>query len=255
MAILRDSFGNEIRNLDNLGNEAVIDTRVFLQNINTLNGEVTLDCNSINSAVVDIRGTFVGTFVLEGTINGTDYFQLPTINILTEIFINNITTVGSYIVHLPAACKKLRIRCSAYTSGIANIYLRGNSGDNIIYSKPIPTTSSVTATAAVSTALTLTIPAPGANMFHYITKIIISKYCGVSLTASATPIIVTTTNLATTPSFDFKTLGSLGDSERIALDFTSNPLKSTTNNTATTIVCPVAAGVIWRVNVFYYVGS
>jgi hypothetical protein len=36
----------------------------------------------------------------------------------------------------------------------------------------------------------------------------------------------------------------------------NNPLKSSVANTNTTIVCPVpGAAVLWRVNVYYYVGA
>ena len=255
MAILKDSFGNEIRGLDTLGGETLTDTRTITQNISALNGEIVFDCANTNSLVFDVRGTFVGTFVAEATINGTDYFSIPLFIPTSEIWATTLTASGVWLAHLPSGCRRVRIRCSAYTSGTAIVAMRGSEGDNIFYAKPLPTTASVTSTAASGAALTLTVPAGGVGLFHYITKIVISKYCAAALTASAAPIIVTTTNLATTPSIDFKTLGALGDSERIELDFTGNPLKSTTANAATTIVCPIATGVIWKVNVFYYNGA
>ena len=255
MAILKDSFGNEIRNLDTIGGEVLIDTRTTVRNIAALNGEVILDCANTKAVALDVRGTFVSTLVVEATINGNDYFSVPFFVSTSEIWATTITANGIWICHLPSGCKRVRVRASAYTSGTALVSLRSSAGDNLSYAKPLPTTASVTTTAASGAALTLSVPTPGIGLFHYITKIVINKYCAATLTAGAAPIIVNTTNIATTPSIDFKTLGSIGDSERIELDFTGNPLKSTTANTATTIVCPVVAGVLWKVSVFYYVGA
>ena len=44
MAIIKDSQGNEINSLVQLGGETITDNRVVLQTINTLNGEVFIDC-------------------------------------------------------------------------------------------------------------------------------------------------------------------------------------------------------------------
>lgn len=255
MAILKDSFGNEIRNLDTVGGEVLIDTRTTVQNIAALNGEVILYCANTNAVALDVRGTFVATLVVEATIDGNNYFSVPLFVSTSEIWVTTITANGVWICHLPSGCKTIRVRASTYTSGTALVSLRGSVGDNILYAKPLPTTASVTSTAASGAALTLSVPTPGIGLFHYVTKIVINKYCAATLTAGVAPIIVTTTNIATTPSVNFKTLGSLGDSEIIQLDFTGNPLKSTTANTATTIVCPVVAGVLWKVSVFYYVGA
>jgi hypothetical protein len=255
MAIIRDEFGNKIDNLNRLGGETLNDPRVGTFSLNTVNGEIFFDCDSIASATVDVRGTFSAQFLAEATINGTDYFMLPMLNPLTEVFLTTITTIGTYIINVPNATKRIRIRCSSYTSGTANIALRGSVMGNIVYNKTIPTTTTLTATGALSAATTLTIPSPGTGLFHYITRLRISKYCGGALTASATPSIITTTNILGTPSFDFKTLGALGDSEVLDIDFTANPLKSQNANTATTIVAPVLTNAIWKITAFYYVGA
>lgn len=254
MAILKDSFGNEINELDRLGSEAIIDTRISVQNITAINGEVVMDCASTNSASLDVKGTFVGTLAVEGTINGNDYFTIPFFAIASETFQSSVTSTGSWIINLPSGLKRLRVRATAFSSGVALVALRGSSGDNILYSKPIPTTISVTSTAPAGSSVGATLPAV-VGLNHYITRIRISKYVAANLTPAANPIIVTTTNIQGTPSFDFKTLGSLGDSEVVDLDFTSNPLKSSVTGTTTTIVCPVATGVIWKVQAYWYVGN
>jgi hypothetical protein len=107
----------------------------------------------------------------------------------------------------------------------------------------------VTAVGASGAAVTLTLPAV-ASQFHYITHIEILKYAVGALTGGATPVTVTTTNLPGTPAFTFETAGAIGTIVRTLYEPTKS-LRSSTVNTATTIVCPATTNVIWRVNVWY----
>jgi hypothetical protein len=109
----------------------------------------------------------------------------------------------------------------------------------------------VSTTAATGVGVTATLPAVASD-FHYVTLIEIKKYFTVANTASATPLVVTTTNLPGSLAFTFgQPLGTVGttDDEIFA---PTTPLKSSVVDTATTIVCPATTGIIWRVNVFYY---
>ena len=257
MAIIKDSQGNEINSLVQLGGETITDNRVVLQTINTLNGEVFIDCEFTGSMIFDIRGTFTATLIAEATINGTDYFQLPIFNIVNELQLAGVTTIGAYFTQLPAATKRVRIRCSAYTSGSVQIYLRANSGTNIIYSKPLPTTTIGTLLTTANTAGTLTLAAPGVGLFHYITRIEITR---INSTATAvtgtTALSITTTNLTGSLAWTTGNAIAAGDSKAdVIAEYSGNPLKSTTANTATTFVLPAGgAGVQYRINVSYYIG-
>jgi hypothetical protein len=109
----------------------------------------------------------------------------------------------------------------------------------------------VTATGATGVAVTATLPAVAAQ-FHYITLIEITKYFTAANAASATPLIVTTTNLPGSVAYTFgQPLGTIGTPDERIYNM-SSPLKSSVVNTATTIVCPATTGIIWRVNVYYY---
>jgi len=250
--IIKDSFGNEIKKLDALGGQSLTDTRTSSFGLGAVNAETVLFCANTNSVAVEVRGTFVGSMVIQYSIDGINYDTVPIFEPLIEQFISSISAVGKYLGHLPSGVKQVRVLMSAYTSGLATVTLRGSEGDNFLYAKPIPTTTSTTTTAAISLGATLTIGTGG--MFAYITKIRLSKYVGATLTAAAAPSIVTSTNLNGTPSFDFKTLGAIGDSEIIQLDFTGNPLKSVTAGTNVTFVAPVLTGAIWKLQAFYYLG-
>lgn len=255
MAKLTDLQGNYIDDLDSLGGNTVIDTRTITLPISATNGEVLMQCQGIANANLEVRGTFVSNIIAEGSVNGVDYtFPVQIINATTESYITAITAVGSYLLVLPPSLKTLRIRSTSHASGSALISLRGGKSNNFNYVKLLPTTTTVTTTGASGASVTATIPAVTA-LFHYITRIRISKYVAANLTPAVTPAIATTTNILGSPSFDFKTLGSLGDSEVLDIDFSANPLKSAVASTNSTIVCPVLTGAIWKISVFYYLGA
>lgn len=109
----------------------------------------------------------------------------------------------------------------------------------------------ISATAAVSTANTATLPAAGVGLFHYIVRINIIKYASVATVGAAAPTIVTTTNMP--GSLAWTTPTSLAVGTQYETDINSSaPMKSSVANTATTIVCPLTTSIIWRVNVYYY---
>ena len=111
----------------------------------------------------------------------------------------------------------------------------------------------VTVTAATGTAATLTLPAV-AGQFHYITSVDILLYSTAARTGSATPTVVTSTNLPGAIAFTFSTAAAIGTTDAQDLLLTT-PLKSSVVNTATTIVAPIAAGGIWRITATYFTGA
>lgn len=115
----------------------------------------------------------------------------------------------------------------------------------------------VTATAAVNTACTLTLPAAGSGLFHYITMIQVTKLYNVVGVAAGAGVIVTTTNMPGNPAFTTEQLASpAGTATKVVdISYGGNPIKSSVANTATTIVCPQQLQTIWRVNVSYYTGA
>lgn len=113
----------------------------------------------------------------------------------------------------------------------------------------------VTGTAATGVALTVTLPAGGAGLFHVITFLEITVYATAARTGGATPIVVTTTNLPGSPAFTFGTAQAIGATDRQLVQPGPNGIKSSAANTATTIVAPVATTGIWRINVGYYLST
>ena len=107
----------------------------------------------------------------------------------------------------------------------------------------------VTATGVSGAGVTATLPLV-ALQFHFITFIQIQLYNVANRSGTATPILVTTTNLPGNPVFLFNTQGAGGEIQEKVFE-PSQYIRSTLASTPTTIVCPAVTNVIWRINVWY----
>jgi hypothetical protein len=107
-------------------------------------------------------------------------------------------------------------------------------------------------TGAAAAAVTATLPAV-AGQFHYISRINIIAYATVARTGAAAPVVVTSTNLPGALAWTTPTAQAVGTQYETDIQLTS-PLRSSAVGTATTIVAPATASVIWRINVIYYTG-
>lgn len=118
----------------------------------------------------------------------------------------------------------------------------------------VPATLLQSVTGATGAAVTATLPAV-AGQFHYITLLEIVKCFAAANGASATPLVVTTTNLPGPAAYTFgQPAGAIGVIDRMT-HIPNSPLRSSVVNTATAIVCPATVGIIWRVNVYYYAAA
>lgn len=221
----------------------------------SVNAEVITYCDGCSSVSLDLRGTFSGTFEVAGTIDGTNWTVIPIrmVNVATVAYV--IAAVGTTAGVWMGSCAgylKVRVRCTAYTSGSATAYLIANiAPDN--NPQTIVTTTLGTATGASAAAVTLTLASPGTGLRHYLTYLSINRYAAAVLTASATPVVVTTTNLPGSLAFTFPAdAAALGTIDRWREDF-AYPIATSAQATATTIVCPATTGVIWRVTAGYFV--
>lgn len=260
MPILKDARSNEFLGaLDQITGGTVTDARTITATLGSVNAEAVMDLNGQAVAMFDTRtGAGSLTLVFEATVDNVNYFGLPSLNVLTEQYLSAIvitTTQASTQVVGVSGFRRVRIRVSAYTSGNVVVALRASRADFAIYNRPFPSTLHVTATAAANTAVTATLPAAGAGLFHYITNINLMRNATAALVGSAT-LIHTTTNLPGNPAWSVGNAMIIGGTQ-LDLDYTpTTPLKSSVANTATTVVMPAAgAAVLNRINVTYYVGA
>lgn len=238
----------------------------------TNNAELVLDVNGDESALVYIQSTaFIGTLEFTGASNNdaTQFFTVAaypysigcvggTIPLAGQPILSDALVAAntSRVYAIPCGqLKKLRVRVSAYTSGscVCTIISETQGSINTAIAAK-PSTLLQSATGAASAAVTATLPsAPGLR--HVINFISVTRSATAALTASATPVLVTTTNLPGNPVLNFGAdVGGIGVDKEVKLDFGASGLAATTLGTATTIVAPVYTGVIWRINVAYRLG-
>lgn len=224
--------------------------------LGAVNAEVIIDCDGSSSFALDMRGTFSMTVEVSGTVDGTNWLAIPVKPLAGSTYGAYVaavtgTTAGIWVGPV-GPYRKIRARCTAYTSGSATVYLTASTAT--LPSDAFDATTLIgTATGASGAAVTLTLASPGAGLRHYITYIRISRIATALLTAAATPVIVTTTNLPGSLAFSIQAdAGAQGAIYSIQEDF-AYPIASSAQATATTVVCPVTTGVIWRVTAGYQV--
>jgi len=237
-----------------------------------LNNELVIDLNGDAYALVYVQSNlFVGTLEFTGCVDeaGALFFPVPAYGylpghvggtvppsnqpILTE---GLIATALVRVYSIPVGqLRKLRIRASAFTSGACTVHVvtDTNRSMNITQNDQNPATLCVTATAAVGVATTLTIPAV-TTLRTFLDSLEIVRSATAALTASATPVVVTTTGIPGTPAFTFgQDVAGIGIDKVASLN--CGPGGIACNSGAVTVVCPAYVGVIWRVNAVYHLGG
>lgn len=237
-----------------------------------LNAELVHDVNGDESATIFINGTGTlnATYSIQGSPDGTNYadilafpygpfsvggtFPVPAQPIVSEAV--NAATVQRLLCLNCGGLQKIRIRLTAYTSGSAAITINSDAcasiHPNVISQKA--GTLNITATGAAGAAVTATLPAV-AGLRHYIDRISVIRSATAALTASATPVTVTTTNINGLPILTFgQDAGGIGVDRELILEYGGSGAGTLLVNTATTVVAPAYTGVIWRINVAYRLG-
>lgn len=262
MTVLYDARGNEILGslIDQIGNGTVTDARLANATLSALNAEILMDLNGHNTVQWDLRTAAMNaTLVFEGTVDGTNYYSLTAWNYITETMIQSVvlttTSAASFQINT-AGFRRVRCRVSAFTSGNVVVTGRASASLALSYARPVPATLMVTATAAVNTGATCTLPAAGAGLFHYITSFELVKLYSVIGVAAGAGVIITSTNLVGNPAWTTEqVVGAVGSAPKVISTALDAPLKSSVANTATTFVAPAQLQTIWRWNVMYYVGA
>jgi hypothetical protein len=235
-----------------------------------LNAQLVHDVNGDNSAVIFIAGSLNATYNVQGSPDGTNFYDLLAFPYAPGNFGATLPQPGQPIVSeavnsaslqrtlcvAVGGLQKIRVRLTAYSSGAPIVTINSDTADSLspYVRDQRASTLMVTATGTVSTAVTATLPAV-AGLRHYIDRVSVVRSATAALTASATPVVVTTTNLPGTPALTFGSdAGGIGVDREQIFEFGGAGIATSAVNTATTIVAPVWTGVIWRVNVSYRLG-
>lgn len=224
--------------------------------LGSLNSEIIIETDGASTVTLDMRGTFSLTVEVSGTVDGTNWIPIPVrpINVASVTYVASVagTTAGTWVGEC-AGYQKVRGRVTAYTSGAATAFLVGSVACLTPQLQQTITPALVTATGTSGSAVTLTIPNPGAGLRNYVTYLSVNRFAAALLSAAATPVLVTTTNLpgslVLSMPADAAAQGTLFPWRE---DF-AYALASSAQNSTTTIVCPATTGVIWRATAGYYV--
>lgn len=237
-----------------------------------LNAEVVHDVNGDESAVIYVNGTGTvnATYSVQGSPDGVNYgdlvcFPFPSLCVggvipqagqplIAESV--NATTAQRMLCAPVGGLQKIRVRLTAYSSGTLAVNINSDACASINpYARDQKAaTLLVSGTGLTGAAVTATLPAV-AGLRHYIDRLSVVRSLTAAQTPTAAPTLVTTTNLSGAPQLTFGTdAGAQGADKELVLDFGGAGMAAISLGTATTIVCPVTAGVIWRVNVAYRLG-
>jgi hypothetical protein len=236
------------------------------------NAEIVHDVNGDESAIIYINGTGTlnCTYQIEGSADGVNYHPVlafphapaslggtlpqPGQAMFTEAV--NAATVQRMLCLACGGLQRIRLRLTAYSSGSALVSINSDACNSLspFVRDQRAATLFGSVTAAVGVTLTLSLPAV-AGFRHYIDSISVVRNATAALTASATPVLITTTNLPNNPTLTMGSdAGGIGVDREVALNMGGSGLAATAINTPTTIVCPAYVGVIWRINAAYRLG-
>ncbi len=222
--------------------------------LGALNAEIVINADGASTIALDLRGTFNMTVEVAGSVDGTNWILLPMRSVAGGSYLAAVAGTASGIwVAAASGFAKIRARVSAYTSGSATATLLAATGllDDRLAGEV--SSNAGTITAAVSTAATLTLAAPGVGLRHYITGLRIERHAAALLVAGATPVLVTTTNLPGALAFSIPVEAAAQGSVYEKVLDPVRPIMTTAQNTATTIVAPLTTNVIWRISAIFYV--
>jgi hypothetical protein len=226
-------------------------------NLGSLNAEVIIASDGCAAVALDLRGTFNLTVEVSGTLDGVNWTPIAVkpVNQAAKLYVAAVTGAvpGVWVAALPAPYRQVRARVTAYTSGAAAVTLAAATALPDLSADGMIAPGFGTTIGTAGAATTLTLAAPGAGLRHYLTYLSINRFATALLTAAATPVAITTTNLPGTMAFTFASdAAPQGSLDRWREDF-AYPIPANAQNAVTTIVCPGTTGVIWRVSAGFYV--
>jgi hypothetical protein len=220
--------------------------------------EVVIAADGCAGLCLEMRGTFSLTAEVSGSVDGANWTLIP-VRLIAGASPTYIAAITGSVPGVWCASlygfRLIRVRCVAWVSGAASATLTASIAQPDQSLSGMVTPSVGTIIGAVGAATTLTLAAPGSGLRHYLTYLSINRFAAAVLTASATPVTVTTTNLPGALAFTFEAdAAALGTMIRTREEY-GYPLVASAPNTATTIVCPATPGVIWRITAGFYLGG
>ena len=125
---------------------------------------VTFDCSGYGSCGIDVRGVITLTLTVEATIDNTNWFTASMNPVAGGAAVSTATAAGSWTANT-SGYARIRMRCSAYTSGTATVAFMGEAaGSANIIATVTADTEFPTAAALADTTTNPTTTLVGANL-------------------------------------------------------------------------------------------
>lgn len=95
--------------------------------LGALNAALTWTGNGLGAGLFTVAGTFVGTILAEGTVDGITWNALSLAIGSGVSSSTGVSTIGTYRILSNSAFTQVRLRMSAYTSGSATVTFNGSA--------------------------------------------------------------------------------------------------------------------------------
>ena len=202
-----------------------------------------------------LRGTAATGMTVNGTffqatqpVSGAFFQATQPVSIAATVAVSGAFFQATQPVSLATNTPTLATGANVIGSLVGN--------QSVITSDIRASTLHVTATAAVNTAITASLPAPAAGLFHYITSVQLVKVYNALGVAAGAGVVITSSNLPGSPAWlTEQAAGAVGTAVTVINYQPTTPLKAALAATATTFVAPAQLQTIWRWNVSYFTAA
>lgn len=97
-------------------------------NLTALNSQIDLDVAGLNTAMVQVTGTFVGTISFQASLDGIIFNSAKATPVdVDTAAVRSLTAPGVWEADV-TAYKTFRVKMTSFTSGVAAIYEVGSPG-------------------------------------------------------------------------------------------------------------------------------
>jgi hypothetical protein len=222
--------------------------------LSALNAQQVVFADGAATLSLFVSGTYAGTLIVEGSIDGSTWDPVPMRPLdAAPLYVLTLASAATGRWAGPIAPYVLaRVRMSTWTSGVANVTLAAKETTMFAEVFLKAADRSVSALGTAGAALTLTLPAPGAGLYQYITNLAVQRFAATALTAGAVPVTVTTTNLPGPRQLYIPADAALQGTQFERTLVRATPVRAVVANTATTVVMPATTGVIWAAEADWY---
>ena len=110
-----------------MGEKGIFFNHTFQSAAAATGNGTAMDVDGLSLVGLQITGTFSATVTIEGSVDGTNYVAIRSLNLNTGAVASAPTAAGVFQVPV-SGLAKLRARVSAYTSGTVTVTGRGVFG-------------------------------------------------------------------------------------------------------------------------------